>query len=131
MEDKELETVVTDMGQVAQSVRDYIKYEMTKDLLLKPLAPLMITKVVSVPVPKDEAKDEDGNAILDYDNVEEKEVEVESSFRQGIVLKVPKGHENEFSIGETVVYHVRSQAYFELMKDTVVVKPWDVVAKKI
>lgn len=51
-------------------------------MLVKPLAPIMFKKIKNVPVQTDEL-DEDGKPLM---KMEEQEVEVESIFREGVVI---------------------------------------------
>lgn len=122
---------LSDDKVLAQSVSNSIKYDTKKDLLIKPLAPIMITKEVQVPIVKDTVTDEESGLsdVQEYDEVETKVVEVESMFREGIVLKVPTSYENEYEVGDRVVYPTRVSAPFDLVKDSVLVQPFNIVAK--
>lgn len=130
MEDKVIEVV--DQVALAQSVSDHIKYEMKKDLLVKPLAPITVNREVTVPKVKETTNDKELELtdIQEYDEVETKVIEVESMFREGIVLKVPAGYKDSYTVGQTVVYSVRSSAPYDLVKDSVLVQPFNVVAVK-
>ena len=74
MEDKVLETVVNGL-----------EYSFEKDILVKPLAPIMITKEYTEQIPTGE-KDEEG---FNKYEVKTHTKEVESDFAKGIVLIVP------------------------------------------
>lgn len=116
MEDKVLETVVNG-----------INYTMLKDVLIKPLEPTIIKKEVTEAVGTGE-KDIDG-----YEKFETKtEVkEVESEWRTGIVLALPNDiKDNAFKIGDTVVYNKKFAKDFDLFRDSVLVKVYDVIAIK-
>lgn len=114
MEDKVLETVING-----------IKYQTLKDVLVKPLAPTMVTKEVTEQVPNGKV---DENGYNEYDTkVETKEVE--SEWATGVVLQVPPTvSELEFKVGDTVVYNKKFAKDFDLFKDSQLVKTYDVVA---
>lgn len=117
MEDKVLETVINGLG-----------FAPLKDVLVKPLAPIMITKEVTEAVGTGE-RDIDG-----YEKFEQKtEVkEVESEWRTGIVLALPSIHtDTDINIGDTVVYNKKFAKDFDLFKDSQLIKSYDIVAKKI
>jgi hypothetical protein len=122
---------LSDDKVLAQSVSDKIEYTMLKDLLIKPLAPVMVSREIQVPIVKETKTDEElaMSDVQEYDEVETKIIEVESIFRKGIVLKVPIQYEKEYEVGDTVVYSTRSAAPFDLLKDSVLVQPFNCVAK--
>lgn len=116
MEDKVLETVING-----------IEYTMLKDVLVKPLAPTMIKKEVTEAVGTGE-KDVDG-----YEKFETKtEVkEVESEWRIGIVLALPsEAKDLSVKVGDTIVYNKKFAKDFDLFKDSVLVKVYDIIAIK-
>lgn len=117
MEDKVLETVVENM-----------EYTPLKDVLIKPLEPVMLEKEVTETF---------GTGELDVDGYEKFDTktevkEVESEWRLGIVLAIPEGMtEQGFKVGDTVVFGNKFAKEFDLFKDTMLVKPYDIVAKKV
>lgn len=113
MEDKVLETVING-----------VNYEMLKDVLVKPLEPVMVTKEITEQVPTGEV-DENGYNL--YETKTETK-EVESDFGRGIVLKMPTITESEFNTGDIIIYNRRFAKYFDLFKDSQLVKPYDVIA---
>lgn len=116
MEDKVLETVT-----------NRIEYTPLKDILVKPLEPIMVKKEVTSPVPTGE-KDEQG--FEKYDTKTDI-VDVESEWRTGIVLSIGEELKDlTFSVGDTVVYSKKFAKDFDLFKDSQLVKPYDIVAKK-
>lgn len=117
MEDKILETVVEGM-----------EYAPLKDILVKPLEPIILKKEVTEAVGTGE-KDIDG-----YEKFETKtEVkDVESEWARGIVLSIPESMEiTDFKVGDTIVYNKKFAKDFDLFKDSQLIKPYDCVAKKI
>lgn len=115
MEDKVLETVINGL-----------EYLPTKDVLVKPLEPIMIEKDVAV-----------GTGEVDVDGYEKMTTEkqtVESDFAVGIVLALPTDTNKDtvysFGVGSKVVYAKKFAKTFDLFKDSQLVKPYDVVGIK-
>lgn len=114
MEDKVLETVVNGL-----------KYTMLKDVLVKPLAPTMVTKEYTEQIPTG-VVDEDG--FNEYETKTETK-EVPSDFATGVVLQIPSSvGDQEFKVGDTVVYNKKFAKDFDLFKDSQLVKAFDVIA---
>ena len=119
-------TEATD-ASIAQSINDGLKYSFLKDLLVKPLPPQMIEKVVTTQIPTGET-DEAGFNL--YETQEEIKSE-EADYREGIVISLPSTLDPStlgFGIGDTVVFHKRYPAYFDLFRDSMIIKPYDVIA---
>lgn len=108
-------------------VTDGLEYEMSKDILIKPLEVLKVKKIQNVPVETEDV-DEDGNKIM---AMEQQEVEVDSTFRAGIILSLPTGasYDETLKVGMKVIYPHKYSIDFDLFKDSVLVKPYDIVAK--
>lgn len=115
MEDKVLETVVNG-----------IEYTVLKDVLVKPLDPIMVTKEITEQIPNGQ-KDEDGYNL--YDTKTETK-EVESDWATGIVLQIPSDIETQFKVGDTVVYNKKFVKDFDLFKNSQLVKAYDIIAIK-
>lgn len=121
MEDKVLETVL-----------EGLKYVPLKDVLIKPLAPIKLRKEVTEAVGTGE-KDVDGYEKFDT-KTETKEVE--SEWREGVVLALPNSEqmkeacEKDFKVGDTIVYNKKFAKEFDLFKDSMLVKAYDIIAKK-
>ena len=116
MEDKVLETVVNG-----------ITWTMLKDVLVKPLATIMVTKEFTEQIPNGKV---DENGFNEYDTQTETK-EVESDWATGIVLKIPTNiTDPQFKVGDTIAYNKKFAMYFDLVKDTQLVKPYDIVAVK-
>lgn len=117
MEDKILETVINNL-----------EYTITKDILVKPLEAIKIVKTITEPKPTGK-KDAEGNE--EYE-IESKEMEVESDFAKGIIISLPTtaavkdGY--DYNLGDVIVYPKKFAKEFELFKDSMLVKPYDVVA---
>lgn len=116
MEDKVLETVVNG-----------INWNMLKDVLVKPLAPIMVTKEFTEQIPNGKV---DENGFNEYDTQTETK-EVESDWATGIVLKIPASiTDPQFKVGDTIAYNKKFAMYFDLVRDTQLVKPYDIIAVK-
>ena len=114
--------------KVLETVIDEISFEFVKDILVKPLEPVMIEKTIIEQVPLHK-KDKDGNNL--YDTKATKK-EVESDFEKGIVLCLPTSSDVSnlnIAVGDTVVYPKKFAKEFDLYRTSKLVKPYDVVAK--
>ena len=117
MEDKILNTVL-----------EGLNYTPLKDILIKPLAPIKLQKEDTEAVGTGE-KDIDGYGKFDTKTSVK---EVESDWREGVVLAIAEElvEACKFAIGDIVVYNKKFAKEFDLFKDSVLVKSYDVIAKK-
>lgn len=108
-------------------VIDNLDYEMVKDVLVKPLEVIKVKRITNVPTPTGE-KDEDG---VDLMEMKQEEIEVDSSFRAGVILSLPTGatYDSTLKVGMKIVYPHKYSIDFDIFKDSVLVKPYDIVAK--
>lgn len=138
MEDKE----EIDQTPLAKDISSKIHIEFADSFLVKPLEKIKVKKEFSKPVPKSDKpkKDKNGVAAVDYDKVETEVKEVDSDYREGIVLKVPFQYKqfmnNEkttsmpIEVGDTIIYDDKAGRFFDLIKDTQIVKHFNIIAKK-
>lgn len=120
---------IIDQSQLAEDVSAKIPYEFLDSLLVKPLDPIMVEKEFSTPVSNEEAKkDANGIEAKDFDKVKKETKQVESDYRKGVILKVPTDYEVKFKVGDIVIFLERSGRFFDLLKDSRLVRPYDVVA---
>lgn len=129
-----------DQTAVANTVSEGIKYEFLEDFLVKPLDPVMVKKEFSTPVAKSTTKDENGVEAQDYDEVATEVKEVESDYREGVVLKISKRYQSwmnredgdvpPIKVGDIIVFRATAIRYFDLVKDSVLVKHYDIIAMK-
>jgi len=136
----EEENLLIDQSPVAQDLSDKIPYEFKRYFLVKPLDVIKVKKEFSKPVPTDSTpkKDENGIEAVDFDKVETEVKEVESDYRKGVVLKVPfeytqtangsEYREMSINVGDVIIYPARGCKYFDLLKDSQLVFPYDIVA---
>ena len=113
------------MDKVLETVIEGIEYTFEKDILVKPLEPVMITKEYEEQIPTGEQDEEGFNKY----EVKKHTKEVESDFAKGIVLALPTSVESTLSVGNVIVYPKKFAKDFDLFKDSQLVKPYDVVAK--
>ncbi len=134
MNDKEK---LIDQAPIANSVSEKIPYSFQDLFLVKPLDPIKVKKEFSKPVPTDNKpkKDKNGIEAVDYDKVETEVKEVDSDFRKGVILKVPYSYKDTeqfrrmpINIGDIVVYKNKYAEWFDILKDTQLVRTFDVIA---
>lgn len=130
-----------DQSVLAQDVSDKIRFDFLDNFLVKPLDVVKVTKTFEKPVSdKKVEKDKNGVEAINYDEVETEVKEVDSDFRKGIVLKVPYSYlaqQNDekvnkytapINIGDVVIFRDRSGVYFDLLKDSKMIRYYDIVA---
>lgn len=124
---QDIEVCEPSQAQVLSDVVSKITWSMLKDVLVKPLPPIMVTKEITKQIPNGKV---DAEGFNEYD-VETEMKEVESDWATGVVLKLPVNLSNtnvDFKPGDTVVYNKKFAMGFDLFKDTVLVKPYDIIA---
>lgn len=130
-----------DQSLLAEDISNKIKYEFLDTFLVKPLDKVKVKKEFTKPVSdKKPKKDKNGIEAIDYDKVETEVKEVDSDFREGIVLKVPYVYQQymekddlsvmPIKVGDTIVYRDTHGAYFDLLKDSQMLKQYDIIAIK-
>ena len=122
-----------DQKILARDISNKIPYEFLDLILVKPLDPIKVKKEFSKPVEKGSSVDENGVNAIDYNEVVTEIKEVDSDYRKGIVLKLPAtvtklDNVSDIEIGDVIVFRDRSGAYFDLVKDSKLVRLYDVVA---
>lgn len=124
-----------DQSLLAEDVSNKIKYNFFDFFLVKPLDPIKVKKQFSKPVTTGTpTKDENGIEAQDYDKVETEVKEVDSDYRRGIVLKRPVYYEateyegpRYIEIGSTVIFRDTAGTYFDLIKDSKLLRQYDIV----
>lgn len=132
------EEKIIDQSVLAKDIAEKISYEFMDHFLVKPLDPIKVTKEFTKPVSENKpVKDENGIEAVDYDKTETEVQEVDSDFRKGIVLKVPfsytrmseaGSHNMEINVGDVIVFRERAGIYFDLLKDSRLVRYYDIMA---
>ena len=124
-----------DQSLLAKDVSSKIKYNFFDFFLVKPLDPIKVTKEFSKPVTTGTpTKDENGIEAQDYDKVETEVKEVNSDYRRGIVLKRPVYYEateyegpRYIEIGSTVIFRDAAGMNFDLIKDSKLLRQYDIL----
>lgn len=134
-----------DQAALAESVANKIDYDFVDAILVKPLDPIKVKKEFNVPVTDEhqEAKtDKNGIEAIDFDEVATEVKEVDSDWREGVIIKLPMTYEsgklNETSlqstmklhVGDTVLFSDKCGRWFDLVKDSLLIRIYDVVAVK-
>lgn len=124
MEDKEDKLITETLKE--------LEYTIIKDVLVKPLTPVKVTKEIIEQVPTGE-KDENGYNL--YDTKSEVK-EVDSDWSIGVVLALPEevtdnkdAYKLYFGVGDTVVYNKKFAKDFDLFKNCQLVRAYDIIAK--
>lgn len=134
-----MEDIKIDQSVLAEDVSGKIKYEFFDQFLVKPLDAIKVKKEFSKPVSdKKPVEDENGIEAVDYDKVETEVKEVDSDYRKGIVLKIPLSYAKQLEnpqtytpnvkVGDVVIFRERSGMPFDLLKDSRLIRYYDVVA---
>lgn len=113
-----------DQVKLLDDVVSGIEYEMVKDILVKPLDTPKVMKHIVEQIPT-ENKDENDAIIYE---TKESDKEVDSVFRKGVVLKVPLNYDGPVLPGDTVVFPYKFSIDFDLFKDSMLVKPYDIIS---
>lgn len=134
-----MEEMKVDQSVLAEDVSSKINYDFMDMFLVKPLDVIKVMKEFSEPVAKTTAQ-KDANDIVaaDYDEVKTEVKEVDSDYRKGIVLKVPTSYSRQLEdsksyigtirVGDVVVFRDRAGMNFDLLKDSKLIRYYDVVA---
>lgn len=123
---------IIDQTRLAESVSENIHYDFLDYILVKPLDAVKVSKEFSEPVGP---KTTDKNGIEASDEVKKEIREVDSDYRKGIVLKMPTGYstaarndDSQIKIGDVIVFPERAGKFFDLLKDSRLVRTYDVIA---
>jgi signal peptidase I len=133
-----MEEKLIDQSPLAESVAENIKYEFLDFFLVKPLDPVKVKKEFSKPVTTGTpAKDANGIEAQDFENVETEVKEVDSDYRRGIVLKRPLyylseenkmlGTPSEINVGDVVIFRDPAGLRFDLLKDSRLLRMFDIL----
>ena len=113
---------------LANNIRKDLGLNFLRDLLVKPLDVIMVTKEISTMIPNGK-KNEDGTNGYE---VEKETKEVESNFREGIVISIPisadMSYFGDISVGDRIIYGNKGATPFDLFKDSVLVSIGNILA---
>ena len=129
------EEKLIDQSVLAEDVAKQIKYEFRDFFLIKPLDPVKVKKEFNTPVANGDVKKDDGLEVQDFDEVKTEVKEVDSDYRRGIVLKRPVWYptedmkENEIiNVGDVILFRDTTGMFFDLVKDSKLIRLYDIVA---
>ena len=123
--ENEIIDIPLDMGNTPlDTVINSLEYIPVKDILVKPLDPIKVTKEIVEQVPTGK-KDENG--FEEYETKTEVK-EVPSDFSKGIIIAIPVDITTDLKVGDIIVYPTKFAKDFDLFKDSQLVKPYDIVA---
>lgn len=123
--ENEIIDIPLDMGNTPlDTVINSLGYIPVKDILVKPLDPIKVTKEIVEQVPTGK-KDENG--FEEYETKKEVK-EVASDFSKGIIIAIPVDITTDLTVGNVIVYPTKFAKDFDLFKDSQLVKPYDIVA---
>jgi co-chaperonin GroES (HSP10) len=118
--------------ELAQSISEKITYVPTDDrILVKPLKPVMVSKMLPVAPVKAEGIEE-----AEKNEVKLEKRKVEANLRRGIVIKLGTDYSDltiperlrNIEVGDVVIYPWSAGQSFELFKDSRVLRRYEVVA---
>ena len=116
---------------LALDLASKIKYQPTYDwLLVKPLKPVMITKLVPQPPARPATTADEAERSEPTEPIKQK---VEANVSKGIIIKLgteyattnPEG----LQVGDVVLYPSRAGVAFELLKDSRLLRRYEIVGK--
>lgn len=131
------EDKMIDQSVLAEDVASKIPYSFRDFFLVKPLDPVKVKKEFSTPVVKENAATsvKDDIEAQDYDEVKTEVKEVDSDYRRAIVLKTPVWYPTEemkeseiINIGNVVLFKDTAGSFFDLVKDSKIIRLYDIVA---
>lgn len=125
---------------LANVVSNKLKYEFAKAYLVKQMEPITIKKTVKMPVPITDdvvevaGEDTDITDRMPEMTMEDKEIELESVFRAGYIIKVPtslKDAEFKYNVGDKIIYRTMRATEFDLVPGSALIEPFDVICKEV
>ena len=129
------EDKLMNQSQLAESVAEKIPYTFHDCFLVKPLDKIMVKKEVTELPNNKPVKDKDGiEAVEGTPKTEVKEVE--SDYQQGVVIKIPSTYKEtdnklmSVKIGDIILYKPTRTMPFDLLKDSRLIRYFDIVAIK-
>lgn len=131
------EEKLMNQSQLAESVAEKIPYTFHDCFLVKPLDKIMVKKEVTELPDSKPVKDADGvEAVEGTPKTEVKEVE--SDYQQGVVIKIPVTYKEsngnstlmDIKAGDVILYKQTRTMPFDLLKDSRLIRYFDIVAVK-
>ena len=129
------EDKLMNQSKLSESVAEKIPYTFHDCFLVKPLDKIMVKKEVTELPNNKPVKDKDGiEAVEGTPKTEVKEVE--SDYQQGVVIKIPSTYKEtdnklmSVKIGDIILYKPTRTMPFDLLKDSRLIRYFDIVAVK-
>ena len=127
------EEKIIDQSELAESVAKNIPYSFFDYFMVKPLDPIKVKKEFSKPVATGKpTTDENGIEAQDFDKVETEVQEVDSDYRKGVVIKCPTYYDEPnakvyANVGDIVIFRDTAGMRFDLVKDTRLLRLYDIL----
>ena len=127
------EDKIIDQSELAESVAKNIPYSFFDYFMVKPLDPIKVKKEVTKPVSDSTpTTDENGVEAQDFDKVETEVQEVDSDYRKGVVIKCPTYYDEPnakvyANVGDIVIFRDTAGMRFDLVKDTRLLRLYDIL----
>lgn len=123
------EEKIIDQTALAEDVASKIKYEFIDYFLVKPLDPIKVKKEFSKPVSTGTpVEDANGVKAQDFNDVETEVKEVDSDYRKAVVLKRPLYYtQDHINVGDVVIFRETAGLRFDLLKDSRLVRQFDIL----
>lgn len=126
-----------DQHSVAESINKKIKLTFGDYFLCKPLETIRVKKEFDKPITNDvPKKDKNGIEAKDYDDVEKEIKEVDAMYQKAIIISAPVSYVQDqkypsldLNIGDTIVYKRGQVGNFDLLKDSILIRRFDIIAK--
>ena len=124
---------MVDNKKIALDLASKISFVPTDDrILVKPLKPVMVTKLVPVP-PKEQPKTLEEAEQQEPTQPEKRKVE--ANMQRGVIIKLGDDYQAEsdirhlgLEVGDVVIYPRMAGVAFELLKDSRLLRRYEVVA---
>jgi hypothetical protein len=126
------EDKLIDQSVLAEDVASKIPYSFRDFFLVKPLDPVKVKKEFSTPVDTT-VKEDDGMKVEEFQEVAKEVKEVDSDYRKGIVLKRPLYYDNpenthpRINVGDTVLFRDQAGLWFDMIKDSKLLRQYDIL----
>lgn len=121
---------MADNKKLAQDIASKVTFEPMDDrILVKPLKPVMLTKLLPTP-PKVQSQSLD--EVENSEPTEPTKQKIEANIQKGIILKLGTEYKTVntqgFEVGDTIYFWKSSGIPFDLLKDSRLLKRYEVLA---
>lgn len=120
---------------IAEFVESKINFDFAKSYLVKMGDPIMVKRIVKVPKPLDEEAAKSAQTADELPEMEmvEEEMDVESVYAYGYVLKVPASAaelKEKYNVGDKVYFRKMRATDFDIIPKSALVDQFDIVCKE-